>query len=123
MTHIERWEQRRANKPQDCETIETRIFPKFEQSLTCSQGGKTCRTADGLGIHTKRIHNKKEPVLFSCPSCTRIFKTETHGQTTRSHVTGNIHRRHTEPVQHATSHCNGKTSQDTEKDANQQNPL
>ena len=73
MAHTERWEQQRANKPQD---YETRSFPKIEQSLTCSQCGKTCRTADGLGIHTKRLHNKKEPVLFPCPNCTKIFKTE-----------------------------------------------
>ena len=76
MGHIERWEKQRANKPQDYETVETRNFPKIEQSLTCSQGGKTCRTAAGLGIHTKRFHNKKEPVLFPCPNCTRIFRTK-----------------------------------------------
>ena len=122
MTHIERWEQQRANKPQDYETIETRNIPKSEQSLTCSQCGRTCRTAAGLGIHPKRIHNKKEPVLFPCPSYTRIFKTENTRTNHQKSCNGEHSSRHTEPVHHATSHCHGKTSRDTEKDANQQNP-
>ena len=58
MAHIERREQQRANKPQVYETVETRNFPKIVQSLTCSQCGKTFRTAAGLSIHTKRLQNK-----------------------------------------------------------------
>ena len=40
MTHIERWEQQRANKPQNYETIETRNFPNLSSLSHAHNAGK-----------------------------------------------------------------------------------
>ena len=113
--------QDRRNKeqinPKTTRQLKSEISPKLSCPSHAHNAGKRAESLPDL-VSTRRDNIRK--YLSSVPAETALefFRLKIHGQTTKSHVTGNIPRRHTESVHHATSHCHGKISQDREKDAN-----
>ena len=104
------------------ETVKPEISPNLSSPSHAHNAGKRAELPLDWVSTRKEYITRKNLSSFPAQAALEFLRRKTHGQTTRSHVTGNIHRRHTEPVHHATSHCHGKTSRDTEKDANQHNP-
>ena len=91
--------------PETTKQLKPEISPNLS-SPSHAHNAKTCRTAAGLGIHTKRIHNKKEPVLSPCPSCTRIFKTEN----TRTNHQKSCNGEHSSETHRTCTSCNKSLS-------------
>ena len=108
--------------PKTTKQLKPKSSPNLSSPSHAHNAGKRAEPPLDWVSTRKDYITRKNLSSFPAQAAPEFSRLKTHGKTTRSHVTGNIHRRHTEPVHHATSHCHGKTSQETEKDANQQNP-
>ena len=70
MAHIERWEQQKANKPQDSETVETSNFPKLSSPSHAHNAGKRAEPLPDFVSTRKDYITRKN--LSSFPAQTEV---------------------------------------------------